>query len=83
MTIKGNDQNPNTPQAVIDGLKALNPWVDAADFDHHGYGLVTATQTSFDCTLKRLQTIKSKSRATLPESGFRWTVSRGQTSIVG
>jgi len=83
VTIKGNDQNPNTPPAVIDGLKALNPWVDAADFDHHGYGLVTATKTSFDCTLKRLQTIKRKSRATLPETGFHWTVSRGQTSIVG
>jgi alkaline phosphatase D len=83
VVIKGNDQNPNTPQAVIDGLKALNPWVDAADFDHHGYGLVTATTTSFDCTLKRLQTIKQKSRATLPEAGYRWTVARGQTSIVG
>jgi alkaline phosphatase D len=80
--IKGNDQNPNTPQAVIDALKTLNPWVKAADFDHHGYGLVTATKTSFDCTLKRLQTIKSKSRATLPSEGFHFTVARGQTSIV-
>jgi alkaline phosphatase D len=82
VVIKGNDQNPNTPQAVIDGLKALNPWVKSADFDHHGYGLVTATKTSFDCTLKRLQTIKKKSRATLPSDGFHFSVARGQTSIV-
>jgi alkaline phosphatase D len=82
VVIKGNDQNPNTPPAVIDGLKSFNPWVKSADFDHHGYGLVTATTTSFDCTLKRLQTIKRKSRATLPSDGFHFSVARGQTSIV-
>jgi alkaline phosphatase D len=82
VVIPGNDQNPNTPPAVIDALKGFNPWVKAADFDHHGYGLVTATKTGFDCTLKRLQTIKKKSRATLPSDGFHWSVARGQTSIV-
>jgi alkaline phosphatase D len=82
VVIKGNDQNPNTPQAVIDGLKSFNPWVKSADFDHHGYGLVTATKTTFDCTLKRLKTIKSKSRETLPSDGFHFSVARGQTSIV-
>ena len=29
VVIKGNDKNPSTPPAVIDGLKAFNPWVDA------------------------------------------------------
>jgi alkaline phosphatase D len=81
--LKGNDANPSTPQAVIDGLRAINPWVDQADFDHHGYGLVTASQTSFDCTLKRLKTIKARSRATLPTTGFHYSVARGQTSIKG
>ena len=40
VTIPGNDANPNTPQALIDALRGINPWVDQADFDHHGYGLV-------------------------------------------
>src|SRR3954452_15632358 len=59
--LKGNDRRPATPPAVIDALRGLNPWVDQADFDHHGYGLVTATQTSFDVTLKRVPTIKRRS----------------------
>jgi alkaline phosphatase D len=83
VVIKGNDKNPSTPPAVIAGLKAINPWVDAADFDHHGYGLVTATQTSFDCTLKRMKTIKSRTTSTLPATGFHYSVARGQTSIKG
>ena len=36
--LKGNDANPNTPPAIIDALRGVNPWVDQADFDHHGYG---------------------------------------------
>jgi alkaline phosphatase D len=83
VVIKGNDKNPSTPPAVIDGLKTFNPWVDSADFDHHGYGLVTASQTTFDCTLKRMQTIKSKSNAALPTTGFHYSVARGQQSIKG
>jgi alkaline phosphatase D len=83
VVIKGDDQHPSTPPAVIDGLKSFNPWIDAADFDHHGYGLVTASQTTFDCTLKRMQTIKSKSRAMLPSTGFHYSVARGQQSIKG
>ena len=38
--LKGNDANPNTAPAIIDALRAVNPWVDQADFDHHGYGVV-------------------------------------------
>jgi alkaline phosphatase D len=81
--LKGDDASPSTPPAVIDALRGLNPWVDQADFDHHGYGVVTASQTSFDCTLKRLQTIKRRSRATLPSQSFRYSVARGQASIKG
>jgi alkaline phosphatase D len=81
--LKGNDANPNTAPAIIDALRAVNPWVDQADFDHHGYGVVVATDKSFDVTLKRVQTIKKKSNATLPTTGFRYTVARGQTSIKG
>jgi alkaline phosphatase D len=81
--LKGNDANPNTAPAIIDALRAVNPWVDQADFDHHGYGLVEASDKAFDVTLKRVKTIKKRSTATLPAAGFRYTVDRGQTSIKG
>jgi alkaline phosphatase D len=81
--LKGNDASPSTPQGVIDTLRGINPWVDQADFDHHGYGLVTASRTSFDCTLKRIASIKQRSRATLPAQGFQYSIARGQASIKG
>jgi len=81
--LQGNDANPSTDPSIVAALRAINPWVDAADFDHHGYGVVTASKAEFDVTLKRLQTIKRRSRATLPDDGYRWKVARGQTSIKG
>ena len=81
--LKGNDANPNTPPAIIDALRAVNPWVDQADFDHHGYGLVKADAKTFDVTLQRVPSIKKKSTAKLPTAGFRYLVARGQTSIKG
>jgi alkaline phosphatase D len=81
--LKGNDADPSTPPAVIDALRGLNPWVDQADFDHHGYGVVSASQTSFDVAFKRVRTIKKRSRATLPSQGFTYSVARGQASIKG
>ena len=79
--LKGNDKNPNTPPAVINALKSFNPWVDQADFDHHGYGVVRATTKSFDCRLRRMTTIKKKTHSHLPD--FHYVVERGQTSILG
>jgi alkaline phosphatase D len=81
--IPGNDRNPNTPPAIIDALRAFNPWIDQADFDHHGYALVTASRTGFDCTLKRVATIKERSRKTLTNTGFTYHLRRGQKSIKG
>jgi alkaline phosphatase D len=78
-----NDVNPTTPPQAVDVLRSLNPWADQADLDHHGYARVTATQQSFDCEFVRMQTIKRRSRAKLPSTGFRWTVARGQRSIKG
>jgi alkaline phosphatase D len=83
VVIKGNDQNPQTPAAVTNVLRAVNPWVDQADFDHHGYAVVTATHKGFRCTFKRLQTIKRRSTATLPTTGFDYELRRGQRSIKG
>src|SRR5690606_24257083 len=40
--IRGNDRNPQTPPVIIETLRGINPHVDNADFDHHGYGSVTA-----------------------------------------
>jgi alkaline phosphatase D len=83
VVIPGNDANPRTDPALVAALRGLNPWVDQADLDHHGYGLVRASRSGFDVTLRRLQTIKRRSRTLLPEDGFRYRVQRGQTSIVG
>jgi alkaline phosphatase D len=81
--IKGNDANPNTPPAIIEALRGFNPWVDTADFDHHGYGTVVASKTGLQCDLVRLETIKQKTTKTLPGADFSYKVARGQTSIKG
>ena len=46
-----NPADPQTPESIVDLLRSTNPWAADADFDHHGYGLVTATDKSFKCTL--------------------------------
>jgi alkaline phosphatase D len=81
--LPGNDRAPSTSPAIINLLRGLNPWTDQADLDHHGYARVTATQQRFDCEFIRMATIKRRSRATLPSAGFRYSLSRGQTSIKG
>ena len=83
VVIKGNDKNPHTDPSIIEALKGINPWVDQADFDHHGYGKVVATKDAFDCELVRMQTIKKKSTAKLPSTGMHYRVARGQQSIKG
>jgi alkaline phosphatase D len=82
VTLKGNDANPHTDPGIIEALRGINPWVKAADFDHHGFGKVTATQSSFDCTLVRLETIKKRSKATLDPGGdYHLNIARGQKSL--
>jgi alkaline phosphatase D len=81
--IKGNDAHPDTPAAIIDTLKTINPWVDKADFDHHGYGVATASRRSFDVSMRRLQTIKRRTTALEPSKGWNYSVARGQRSIKG
>jgi alkaline phosphatase D len=83
VVIKGNDKNPHTDPAIIDALKSINPWVDNADFDHHGYGRVEATKDHFECEMVRMQTIKKKTTAKLPSTGLHYRVARGQQSIKG
>ena len=81
--IEGNDANPTTPPAIIEALRALNPWADNADLYHHGYGRVVATKDDLTVDLVRVQTIKRRSTALLPAEGYRYRVARGQTSIKG
>jgi alkaline phosphatase D len=75
-----NDQNPNTPQALVDALLSFNPWADTADLDHHGYGVGEATRDELKVRFRRLQTIKRRTTARLPD--LTWTVDRASPSIV-
>jgi alkaline phosphatase D len=79
----GDNLHPHTPPEILAHYRGLNPWFDALDLDRHGYGLVSASQSTFDVTLKRLWTVKEHNFGTLPTTGFRWQVKRGQTSIKG
>jgi alkaline phosphatase D len=81
--IPGNPAQPSTPPEVMAHYRGLNPWFDQLDLDHHGFGVVTASQQAFDVTLKRLWTVKERSYGTLPAAGFRWRIKRGQRSIRG
>jgi alkaline phosphatase D len=82
-TIKGNDANPNTPPALIDVLRGLNPQVDNADFDHHGFGSVTATSGGLTCEMVRMETIKKRSTTKLPSAPWTYHLTPGQPSIKG
>ena len=72
MVIPGNDANPNTDPAIINALRAINPWVDQADFDHHGYALVEGLAQRLRVHAKRVETIKRRSRRLLTTNGFRY-----------
>jgi alkaline phosphatase D len=77
-----NPLNPQTPQSIIDLLRSTNPWAVDADFDHHGYGLVTATDRSFRCTLRRVDSVKRRSRTALPDNRFTYRIGRGHPSLL-
>jgi alkaline phosphatase D len=81
--IKGNDANPATSPALIDALRSINPQVDNADFDHHGFGAVTATPNGLTCEMVRMQTIKKRSTKRLPAAEWTYRVAPGSPSIKG
>ena len=74
--------NPKTPESIIDLLRSTNPWAVDADFDHHGYGLVTAGRNSFKCTLRRVDTIKRRAFEALPDKRFTYRIGRGEPSLL-
>ena len=79
--IKGNDKNPKTDPGLIDALRSINPWVDQADFDHHGYGRVEARKDGLRCDLVRMATIKTRSGARI--APLTYEVKRGETTVKG
>ena len=81
--IKGNDANPATHAAIIDALRGINPHVDNADFDHHGFAAVTAAPDGLTCEMVRMQTIKKRSTAKLPSADWTYHVTPGSPSIKG
>jgi alkaline phosphatase D len=74
--------NPRTPESIIDLLRSTNPWAADADFDHHGYGLVTAGQRGLKCTLRRVDTVKSRAHEALPDRRFTYRIGRGAPSLL-
>ena len=74
--------NPKTPESIIDLLKQTNPWAVDAEFDHHGYGLVEATQQHFSCKLRRIDTVKTVSSKALPDKRFSYRIARGEPSLL-
>jgi alkaline phosphatase D len=81
--LQGNDRRPRTDPALIEALRGINTWVDTADFDHHGYGVIEARADGLSSRFVRLQTIKKRSLKTMPSKGFTYSIARGQTSIKG
>jgi alkaline phosphatase D len=81
--IRGNDRNPQTPPVIIETLRGINPHVDNADFDHHGYGSVTARRNGLTCEMVRVETIKRKTKKTLPSRDWTYRIERGNPSIKG
>ena len=77
-----NPLDPQTPESIIDLLRTTNPWAVDAEFDHHGYGLVTATQDNFKCVLRRVDTVKRRSRTALPDKRYTYKIGRGQPSLL-
>ena len=75
------DRKPDP--ALLNTLRGLNPWVDQADLDHHGYGVIEATTKGLSSRFVRMQTIKARTRATLPRTGYEYQLDRGQKSIKG
>ena len=80
-----NPADPQTPQSVVDLMRSANPWAADADFDHHGYGLVTATRRGFSCSFRRVATIKRPGAEALENEGgrFDYRVARGEPSLLG
>jgi alkaline phosphatase D len=78
----GDRENPHLTPDVMPVLREYNPWIANGDIDHHGYVKVTATPKTFDVEMRRMETIRRPSRIVLPPGDLRWTLRRGETSLV-
>ena len=77
----GNDADPNTPPGIIDYLKSVNPHIDSADADKHGYLRVKASRSELDVRYRRVDSIKRKQTKRL--SDIRYTLPRGSKGVKG
>jgi alkaline phosphatase D len=80
LVLDGNDAAPATPQAILDGVRGLNPWIRRLDLDHHGYLRIAASRSSLEVTMRRMATIKRRDRRTLPSRGYEWVLSPHDTA---
>ena len=79
----GNRQSAISLLGLLSNLRHLDHVAVNRSLYHDrdaGFGISLAQQR-FDCEFVRMQTVKRRSRATLPPAGFRWSVARGQRSI--
>jgi len=77
-----NPADPQTPESIVDLLRSTNPWAVDADFDHHGYGVVTATDDDLRCIFRRIDTVKRRSRTALPDRRFTYRITPGRPSLL-
>jgi alkaline phosphatase D len=75
-------RNPKTPQAIIDLLRSQNPWVKDAEFDHHGYALVTASRSALSVRFRRTAGTKTRGAGRLPDAPYTYRLKRGQKSLL-
>ncbi len=77
-----NPRNPKTPQSIIDLLRSANPWVKDAEFDHHGYALVSASRSALSVKFRRTSSTKQRGAGRLPDAPFTYRLKRGQKSLL-
>jgi alkaline phosphatase D len=81
LVLNGDDAAPATPQRILDGVRALNPWIKQLDLDHHGYLRIAASTKSLEATMCRVATIKRRDRTVLPTRGYEWVLRPTDTSL--
>ena len=70
VVIPGNDAEPATDPALIDTLRGINPWVDSPTSTTTATASSRRAQRRSTSRFVRMETIKKRTRATLPETGF-------------
>lgn len=75
----GTAAAPTEPASVTAGRRAHNPEWDYLDADHHGYVVCEVSRDSFKATMRKVRTIKARSKAQLTPT--RVTVEHGSPRV--